>query len=412
MTETPTRDVIAAVERFLESSLQPVLSEPGEECLRITPENFVIELRNGCAQLQAWDQSRNLVRRVTAIQRESRGRLALKVARFGKSPGTIELVDQCRQRDERLPLRSNRLQFREQFRRFLRREFPSYKLVELSTEADLEHSLSPAYPRALLRQGTSAWAAIGAAADSVHPDGVLTFGLIWLDYLRRREPTLAIHGLALYLPLLNAKTTCLRLLFLDPAAAMYRAFSYDDQGFEEALDLHDYGNLDTHLDPEGHGHPVHRMNLHHDNPEALLEFLVRAQIQEIDASLLPAPVYGQVPAFAATHRGILDLLAVDNRGRLAVIELKAAEDIHLPLQALDYWMRVAWHVERNEFRERGYFPASELRREAPRLLLVSPALDIHPCNERVLRYFSPRVPVERLGVGLQWRQELKVVFRS
>jgi hypothetical protein len=53
-----------------------------------------------------------------------------------------------------------------------------------------------------------------------------------------------------------------------------------------------------------------------------------------------------------------------------------------------------------------------LIREAPRLLLVSPALDLHPSNERVLRYFSPRIPVERIGVGLEWRKELKVMYRS
>lgn len=410
-------DIVGAIERFLHSSLQPVLSEPGEEFLAITPENFVMELRHGCAQLQAWDQHRNLVRRVTAIERQSRGRLALTVARFGKSPGRLELIDQSRARDENLPLRSARLRFREQFRRFLRREFPSYKLAELSTEADLEHSLSPAYPRALLRQGTSAWAAIGAAADAVHPDGVLTFGLIWLDYLRRREPSLAIHGLALYLPAEHAKTTCLRLLFLDPAAAQYRAFSFDETGFEDALDLRDYGNLDTHLAAQEPSHPLYRVNFdrfnfHRTNPEALFESEVRAHIQEIDAGLLPGPIYGQVPAFAATHRGVLDLLAADNRGRLAVIELKVSEDIHLPLQALDYWMRVQWHVQRGEFQLRGYFPGRELNFEPPRLLLVSPVLDVHPTNERVLRYFSAQIPVERIGVGLEWRKELKVMHRS
>ena len=151
-------------------------------------------------------------------------------------------------------------------------------------------------------------------------------------------------------------------------------------------------------------------------PEAWLESQVRSHIQEIDASLLSAPVYGQVPAFAAADRGVLDLLAVDNRGRLAVIELKASEDVHLPLQALDYWMRVQWHVERREFQANGYFPRGEigreLLREPPRLLLVSPALDFHPSNERVLRYFSPRIPVERIGVGLEWRKELKVMYRS
>jgi hypothetical protein len=90
--------------------------------------------------------------------------------------------------------------------------------------------------------------------------------------------------------------------------------------------------------------------------------------------------------------------------------------VHLPLQALDYWMRVQWHLERREFQTNGYFPSSEtgreLLREPPRLLLVSPALNLHPSNERVLRYLSPQIPVERVGVGLEWRKELKVMHRS
>ena len=61
------------------------------------------------------------------------------------------------------------------------------------------------------------------------------------------------------------------------------------------------------------------------------------------------PIYGQVPAFAGGDRGILDLLAVDRTGRLVVIELKASADLHLPLQALDYWIRVKWHLDRGEF---------------------------------------------------------------
>jgi len=301
----------------------------------------------------------------------------------------------------------------------------------------------------------------------VHPDGVLTFGLIWLDYLRRREPELAMHGLILYLPAGAEKTTCLRLLFLDPAAALYSAFVYGQQGLEEKIDLRDCGNLDTHLEPyrrslaqpmpgvetidRGDGELSFRVHglefarttpgseprsglrakraaelarlrspdaadrrnpLYLRNPEAWLESQVRAHIQEIDASLLSAPIYGQVPALAAADRGVLDLLASDTTGRLAVIELKASEDVHLPLQALDYWMRVMWHVERRDFERNGYFPGHELRRDPPRLLLVSPALDFHSSNERVLRYFSPAIPVERLGVGLEWRKELKVMYRS
>jgi hypothetical protein len=469
VAEAPGTEIARAVERFLEASQDPVLYEPGEEWLAITAENFVLEVRGPGAQLQAWDQRRNLVRRVTAIERETSGRLVLKVARFGKLAGTLELIDRRRAERDNVPRRTARLEFREQFRRFLHRQFPASKLAELSAAADLEHSLSPAYPRALLRQGTSAWAAIGAAPDSGHPDGVLTFGLIWLDYLRQREPSLAVRGLVLYLPAGREKTTCLRLLFLNPVAAQYRAFVYDDEGVEQRVELDDYGNLDTHLDPcrrrtfhpplagpdvesieradgelsfrvhglefartagpqlltkfgpkraaelsqlrsadaADHSHPLYRRN-----PEAWLESQVRSNIQRIDASLLPMPVYGQVPAFAAADRGVLDLLALDHRGRLAVIELKASEDVHLPLQALDYWMRVQWHVERRAFQANGYFPGHELIPKVPRLLLVSPALELHPSNESVLRYFSPRIPVEQVGVGLEWRKELKVMCRS
>lgn len=493
MTDIVPAELLRTIERFLDSSHEPVLYEPGEESLAITPENFVVELRGGYAHIQAWNERRNLVRRVTAIERETRGKLVLKVARFPKSEGTIELIDRRRALRDNVPRRSARLEFRDQFRRFLLRQFPAYKLAELTTEADLEHTLSPVYPRALLRQGASAWAAIGAPGDSFHPDGALTFGLVWLDYLREREPALAIQGLVLYLPADRAKATCLRLLFLDPAAAEYRAFVFDPEGLEERVDLADFGNLDTHLEhhrrrtqdvfdlnafdaiaPFAHrpgvetiarsdgelSFRVHGLEfartagsdllvgvetkrrgrapeariwadelarirwpdaadrshpLYLKNPEAWLESQVRLHIHEIDASLLGEAIYGQVPAFAASDRAVLDLLACDVRGRLAVIELKASEDVHLPLQALDYWMRVRWHAARGEFQSNGYFPSEmcgELSREPPRLLLVSPALDFHPSNERVLRYLSPSIPVERIGVGLQWRRELKVMFRS
>ena len=55
---------------------------------------------------------------------------------------------------------------------------------------------------------------------------------------------------------------------------------------------------------------------------------------------------------------MIDVLALTHENRLAVIELKADEDIHLPLQGVDYWSRVAWHQERGEFRKFGYFPGA------------------------------------------------------
>jgi hypothetical protein len=147
------------------------------------------------------------------------------------------------------------------------------------------------------------------------------------------------------------------------------------------------------------------------HPEAWLESQVRAGIRTIDATLRAAPVYEQAPQLAGGSRGIIDLLAVDDQGRLAVIEIKASPDIHLPLQALDYWMHVKWHLERGEFDANGYFPGVPLRRDPPRILLVAPALEFHPSNESIVRYFSSDIQMERIGVGLEWRQALRVMFR-
>jgi hypothetical protein len=48
----------------------------------------------------------------------------------------------------------------------------------------------------------------------------------------------------------------------------------------------------------------------------------------------------------------------------------------------------------------------------PRLLLIAPALRIHPANEPVLRYLSPQVEWELVALGEHWRRSLQVVFRK
>ena len=127
--------------------------------------------------------------------------------------------------------------------------------------------------------------------------------------------------------------------------------------------------------------------------------------------LRAAPVYSQAPASLGGQRGRIDLLAVDHAGRLAVMELKASQDIHLPLQALDYWIRVKWHLDRDEFRSHGYFPGVLLRKDAPKLLLISPSLEFHPTTETILQFLSGSLEIERVGVGMNWREKLQVMFR-
>ena len=232
------------------------------------------------------------------------------------------------------------------------------------------------------------------------------FGLIWLDYLRFREKSRPVQGLALFLPLGSEHATGQRLRFLNQQIAQFALFAYDAHMIEESLDLADIGNLDTHLDPPPKSESVST------NPEALLESAIRRKISNLDARLLPAPVYGQVVSLAGLERGIVDLLAVDRWGRLAVLELKASEDPHLPLQSLDYWMRVAHHAQTGEFSGAGYFPSIALQHRPPRMLLVAPAIRFHPTTERLLAFFSPTIEVERIGLGVEWQKSVHVVFRA
>ncbi len=165
--------------------------------------------------------------------------------------------------------------------------------------------------------------------------------------------------------------------------------------------------------------PLYRMQ-----PERWLESVLRRDVSLIDAHLKHEHVYTQVPAFAAADRGMLDLLGVMNDGRLAVIELKADEDLHLALQGLDYWVRVRWHHLQTadvagrqsfglgEFQRHGYFGGLRLSPEPPRLYLVAPALRVHPATEVVLRYLSPRVEWMLVAIDERWREKVKVVWRK
>jgi hypothetical protein len=148
------------------------------------------------------------------------------------------------------------------------------------------------------------------------------------------------------------------------------------------------------------------------HPERWLESLVRADVSVIDERLEAESVYSQVPAFSAADRAMIDVLTLTQQGRLAVVELKADEDIHLPLQGLDYWARVQWHHARGEFLKFGYFGGRELAEETPLLFLVAPALRVHPSTDVILRYISPEIEWAFVGIDERWREGVRVVFRK
>jgi hypothetical protein len=478
----------AAIEAFVKNARQPALYEAGEDLFSLAADNFSLEMRGSRLTLEAWDRTRNFSRRILAMERADKARIEMVVERFARREGRLFLVDLGRPAGADAGRRSARLVFRERFRLFLRRQFPEWSLAELSAEANLACSLSPAFPRAYLRHGQHGWAAIACPSEG-DAAAALSFGLIWLTHLRAREKRVAVEGLAFYVPAGRERAVAPRLLCLDPATARFELFTYTQQDYVALADPRDYGNLDTRLEPwrraaggpsvpdpygriaslpgvervpkhdgreswrvrgiefaelsggdlsfgmgerrpagRHHAAEIERLAeeldrartpdasdrehpLYRQAPEAWLESQVRAGIETLDASLLREPVYGQTPVIAGGERGMIDLLAVDHSGRLAVVELKASADLHLPLQALDYWIHVKWHLDRGEFTPAGYFPGIALRSEPPRLLLVSPSLEFHSTTEAILSYFPPAIEVERIGLGVEWRKGLRVMFR-
>jgi hypothetical protein len=154
-------------------------------------------------------------------------------------------------------------------------------------------------------------------------------------------------------------------------------------------------------------HPLFRMH-----PERWLESIVVRNVGAIDERLDPNCLYSQVPAFSASDRAMIDVLTTTRDGRLAIVELKAEEDIHLPLQALDYWSRVEWHHRRSEFSRFGYFPGREVSSTPPLLFLVAPALHVHPATDTILRYVSSEIDWILVGIDERWRTGVRPVFRK
>jgi hypothetical protein len=105
-------------------------------------------------------------------------------------------------------------------------------------------------------------------------------------------------------------------------------------------------------------------------------------------------------------------LGITRDGRLAVIELKAAEDFHLPVQGLDYWARVRQHHRRGDFARHGYFPGRILSERDPILILAAPALHVHPSTATMLRYFAPELEWKLLGLDERWRDGIRVIFNK
>jgi hypothetical protein len=166
--------------------------------------------------------------------------------------------------------------------------------------------------------------------------------------------------------------------------------------------------LETYRQPLATG-TKHR--LYRAQPERWLGTIVAADRARIDRRLDPRHMYTQVPASSAGDRGIIDLLGVTRNVRLAVLELKASEEIQLEMRAVDDWLRFHWHHEHDDFHRYRYFVNATLQPKPPLLFLVAPGFRFHPSSLILLQNMSGEIEVVRIGLGENWRRGLRVLFR-
>jgi hypothetical protein len=95
---------------------------------------------------------------------------------------------------------------------------------------------------------------------------------------------------------------------------------------------------------------------------------------------------------------------------LAILELKAAEPIHLPLQAANYWLRIRRHLQQGDFPRYGYFTGIELQPAAPIVYFVAHFVAFS--SHALLCHLWSEIEVARVGLADSWGRGLRVVVRQ
>ena len=489
------------IEQFVKSLRRPVVVEDEVELFDLSATSWRLSVEFGKLIFEAYNAARSVRRRVEEIAYRDGDRLGVFARRPGRrEAATLEFREFERGAGQAVDKAAGRATFQKKLLAMLAREYPGRSWERLGHRSDREHSFSAWYTRGVARLGRTAWAFVGLGESETPAaaDAALTFGLIWLDWLRTHSDRITYPGLKLILPPGTAGTSALRASGLNPRALQVEIFEWSSgEGGPRFINWKDHGNIETRLAPSGlatglferHrdlllrllGDFLAKVEIVADPPAAALsirilgmelarvegllaprvsfglpgnarrfeegrrdelrrlletalrfrcastpdassdfyrlqserwlESLVVRDVTKIDPALMPAFVYPQVPAFSGMDRGVIDLLLATRGGRLAVLELKVQEDINLPFQGLDYWLRVKWLHRRGQFREFGYFPGVELAEALPSLYLVCPGFRYHSTTGRLLRYLDPAIPVVQVGINDGWRQGIKILFR-
>jgi hypothetical protein len=247
--QTPEQ-IAAAIESFLDDHTDAAILEDGKVAFDLRTAKHSLSTEHNRCTLQLWNDERNIARRVVAVTERS-GSLRLDTLRFGQSQ--TKLLELVAHRERRTPSsrEANRTRYLRLLERVLLRHFPEWKPDAFRTAMDLERSFGPAYARGTLVRGNQAWAVIAVNQQDTAAtiDGILTLGILWLDYCREHAAGKRLYqGLKLIVPANCAQLTLSRMAWLNHDAAKFELYELD-AATEELLerDPADQGNLRTRL---------------------------------------------------------------------------------------------------------------------------------------------------------------------
>jgi hypothetical protein len=160
--------------------------------------------------------------------------------------------------------------------------------------------------------------------------------------------------------------------------------------------------------------PDKRHALYRALPEAWLESILRRDITRLDPGLVISPIHAQFRTGDAKVSGSrpIDLLALREDGRLAVIELKVAEDLVLTLQGADYWLRVETHRRKGNIARARLFGDRKIADEPPIVYLVCPTLRFHRAFSTLASCIRKEIEIYRFDINEDWRSGVRVMRRS
>ena len=175
-----------SIEEYLADHPAAAVLEDGRVLFDMRTARYAVSEQHGRCLLQLWSEERNLMRTVVEVQERAQC-LRLLTRRMGAArPQALELVPTS---DRRTPTArdATRRNYQRLLERALTRAFIGSKVDGMRSAMDLEHSFGPAYVRGRLLRGSAADAIIGVseAESSATIDGILTLGILWLDYCRQ-----------------------------------------------------------------------------------------------------------------------------------------------------------------------------------------------------------------------------------